>query len=168
MLFRITEKQMARLARVVAPIALLVAVSGCTAASTITLTGASLVSLIHTDKTLSDHAISFAMKEDCSILHSANNEPYCQEERPPPDTRALIAAQGTRLYCYRTLGEVSCYDRPDYTASGQTRVDFAYNMGPAPRAAPDLAAIPSQAAALPPSPATLAPAVEPAPDTGTY
>ena len=28
------------------------------------------------------------------------------------------------LYCYRTLGGVSCYDRPDYTASRQTRIIF--------------------------------------------
>jgi hypothetical protein len=28
------------------------------------------------------------------------------------------------LYCYRTLGGVSCYDRPDYTASSQTRIVF--------------------------------------------
>lgn len=167
MLFRITEKQMACLARVVAPIALFLVVSGCTPVTTLPLMGANLVSLIHTDKTLTDHAISFAMKEDCSVLHTSNNEPYCQDEEIP-DVRAQIAAQGTRLYCYQTLGEVSCYDRPDYTASGQTRVDFAYDMGPAPRAAPDLAAIPSQAAAPPPAPLTLAPAAGPTLDTGTY
>ncbi len=101
--------------------------AACTPADTALLAGASLVSLAYTDKTLTDHAASRALKEDCSVLHLTDNEPYCQEF-PEPDTR--MATLAASLYCYRTLGGVSCYDRPDYMASNQTRLNFAHGYLP--------------------------------------
>jgi hypothetical protein len=40
-----------------------------------------------------------------------------------------MASLSASLYCYRTLGGVSCYDRPDYMAS-QTRLNYAYGYLP--------------------------------------
>jgi hypothetical protein len=110
---------------------LLVALMGlaaCDPATTATLAGASLVSLIYTDKTLADHAVGMALKEDCSVLHTVDKKPYCQDI-PVEDHGEHMASLSASLYCYRTLGGVSCYDRPDYMAS-QTRLNYAYGYLP--------------------------------------
>ena len=60
--------------------------AACTPASTAFLAGASLVSLAYTDKTLSDQAVSYAYKQDCSILNLADKEAYCQV-LPPEDAQ---------------------------------------------------------------------------------
>jgi len=108
----------------------LLSLAACTPAGTAALAGAGLVSLAYTDKTLTDHAVSGALEEDCSVLHFDNNEPYCQERRPDGQDRDEMAALAASLYCYRTLGGVSCYDRPDYMASNQTRLNFAHDYLP--------------------------------------
>ena len=109
--------------------------SACGMDPSLVMTGGSLVTLIHTDKTLTDHAASWITEKDCSVLHSAHNEPYCQD--PPAMTPAeQLAVTSASLYCYRTLGGVSCYDRPDYTASTQTRVNYAYGYAPSVSEAP--------------------------------
>ncbi len=105
--------------------------AACSPASTAFLTGASLVSLAYTDKTIGDQAASFAYKQDCSILNLADNEPYCQVLVPEDAQNQAIATLAASLYCYRTLGGISCYDRPDYMASNQTRLDYAYGNLPA-------------------------------------
>ena len=104
--------------------------AACTPASTAFLTGASLVSLVYTDKTLGDQAASFALKEDCSILYAADNESYCQKWAPEGEQNRAMATLAGSLYCYRTLGGISCYDRPDYMASNQTRLNYAYGHLP--------------------------------------
>ena len=125
----------------------LFALAACDPATTAAFAGANLVAFIHTDKTAADHAASWAMKEDCSILQAAHNEPYCQPPQPADERRDSVAALGASLYCYRTLGGVSCYDRPDYMASGQTRVEFAHGyLAPQPPlAAAPVAALPDSA-----------------------
>ena len=88
-----------------------------------TLVVANTATLIHGDKTIPDYILSSQSRLNCSLLHAARNEEYCQEE-PPSDTEAL-ADLSSNHYCYRTLGRIDCYDRPDFLASGQTRVNFA-------------------------------------------
>ncbi len=93
---------------------------------------------VGTHKTVIDLAASWATEEDCALVHvfahpsmNANHEPYCQ--KPIADDRSeQMAIWSATLFCYRTLGGVSCYDRPDYTASSATRVDFAYGFEPPP------------------------------------
>ena len=99
--------------------------AACDPTTTAVMAGASLVSLAHTDKTLSDHLATWAFDEDCSILYASNGEPYCQrfeteEERLAAEAEA--AAQQANTYCYRTLGAITCYRQPDTMASGQARV----------------------------------------------
>ncbi|MFQ5775816.1 MAG: hypothetical protein ACE5GS_14940 [Kiloniellaceae bacterium] len=125
----------------------LLALSGCGSAG-LAFGGANLATLIGGDKTIPDYAVSRVAKQDCSLLHAARNEPYCQG--PSRDPRAELAALSATMYCYRTLGGVTCYDRPDYAASSQTRVNFAYGLAPrlaappaaGPADAPPVAALP--------------------------
>lgn len=119
----------------------LLALTGCGASPGLVFLGGNLVTLIHDDKTIIDYGVSAQRKEDCSLVHASNGEPYCQPWNPP-GPREAVATMATTHYCYRTLGGVSCYDRPDYAASGQTRVDFAYGVSPATTPVP-MAALPN-------------------------
>ena len=107
-------------------IGLLLTLSACGGVVGTTLIVLSTATLIHTDKTVADHAVSFYTKEDCSVLYAADDEPYCQPYGSPE--KEQIAFMNSTLYCYRTLGGVSCYDRPDYTASNETRVNFGNTL----------------------------------------
>ncbi len=103
------------------------------------LVGASMATLIHTDKTVGDHVVSWATDKDCSLLYAADDKDYCQPLESPE--KEQVAFMNSTLYCYRTLGGVSCYDRPDYTASSQTRINFG-NTLIEPLGSPALAAVP--------------------------
>lgn len=63
------------------------------------------VSTMGTSKTFSDHIVSIASGKNCSSVRRERGLTYCEEDepRPPPVSR----------HCYRTLGSVTCYDRPD-------------------------------------------------------
>jgi hypothetical protein len=71
------------------------------------MSGASVVSLVATDKTLSDHAVSLATGRNCSTVRMSRGESFCA-----PEPHAMAAE-----HCYRTLGGISCYTRPDPQAS---------------------------------------------------
>ena len=62
------------------------------------------VSFITTEKSISDRAVSIYSGKDCSTVRIERGETYCAEDEVEP--KVLV-------YCYRTLGKVSCYDRPD-------------------------------------------------------
>jgi hypothetical protein len=99
----------------------LLGLSACGGEAGLMLLGASTATLIHTDKTVVDHAVGFSTDRDCSVLYLAQGN-YCKPLEPIEPGQ--IAYMSSALYCYRTLGGVSCYDRPDYTASSQTRIVF--------------------------------------------
>lgn len=98
--------------------ACLFGLTACEPSTQVMLSGASLVSLAHTDKTLGDHFNTWAFDKDCSIVQFANGEEYCQEHE---DETAQIPEEPD-LHCYRTLGGVSCYREADNSASAQTKV----------------------------------------------
>lgn len=100
----------------------LLVLSACGLGSSVVLAGASLATLIHTDKTVIDHAVGLSTDQDCSVLYLARDEDYCKPLTPIEPGQ--VAYMASALYCYRTLGGVNCYDRPDYTASSQTRIVF--------------------------------------------
>ena len=104
----------------------LLGLSACGGEVGLAMLAASTASFIHTDKTVVDHAVSYSTDRDCSILYMANDENYCKPTEPIEPGQ--VAYMSSVLYCYRTLGGVSCYDRPDYTASSQTRVVFGDTM----------------------------------------
>lgn len=98
--------------------ACLLGLSACEPSTQVMLSGASLVSLAHTDKTLGDHFNTWAFDKDCSLLRFSNGEEYCQEFE---DETAKVPEEPA-LHCYRTIGGVSCYREADKSASAQTKV----------------------------------------------
>ncbi len=100
----------------------LLGLSACGGEIGLAMMGASVATFIHTDKTLIDHAVGLSTERDCSILYLARDQDYCKPQVPIEPSQVAYMSQA--LYCYRTLGGVSCYDRPDYTASSQTRIVF--------------------------------------------
>lgn len=61
-------------------------------------------SLMLSDKTFTDHVYSFATDKNCSQVRREKGLEYCEEDE-------LVPMQN--IYCYRTLGDVTCYDRID-------------------------------------------------------
>ncbi|MGP1255600.1 MAG: hypothetical protein ACTS10_14370 [Kiloniellales bacterium] len=105
--------------RLIAPTKLLAA-AGMTLAlgacdPSLVVTGASVVTLVATDKTMTDHALSAALDRDCSFVRSSRGESFCVPEPFVMRTE----------HCYRTLGNVTCYTRPDMYASEGQRVTYA-------------------------------------------
>lgn len=59
-------------------------------------------SVVATDKTLADHAVSYLSGKDCYTVRKETGRSYCKEdERNPTPT----------VHCYRNLGGVSCYEK---------------------------------------------------------
>ena len=67
--------------------------------------GASMLTLPQTKKTPTDHLISMATGRDCSVIHYEQDGAFCQDPPKEIDRRSL--------YCFKTLGEVECHQRPD-------------------------------------------------------
>jgi hypothetical protein len=83
----------------------------------IALGGASVVSVVRTGKTVSDHAMSAATGMDCSIRNTLSGASWCLPAvNDTPDPVANLA-------CYRSIAEVTCYtrDNPNETASRRTQ-----------------------------------------------
>ncbi len=88
--------------------------AGCSPADTaLVMGGASLVTFIQTDRTISDHVIGAMTEKDCSTLRmitegtSMCRDPAAAQAERAPQTAAMTS------HCYRELGRVSCYDRPN-------------------------------------------------------
>jgi hypothetical protein len=120
--------------RILVICASLLGLTACGGEVGLAMLAASTASFIHTDKTVFDHAISYSTDRDCSILYAANDQSYCKP--PVPIEPGQVAYMSQALYCYRTLGGVTCYDRPDYTASSQTRIIFGDTLIPPLASAP--------------------------------
>ena len=88
--------------------------SGCLGLSApLTLAGSELMSMSHTGKSLTDHAVSFATGDDCSVKNAKQEGEYCVDEAEAAARIAAAKAAETPLYCYHTLGEITCYNRMD-------------------------------------------------------
>jgi len=73
--------------------------AGCTS-----IVGLDAISVMGTDKTIVDHAVSLSSGKNCSSLRLEQGRYYCEEDTPEIKTQ---------VYCYNTLGTPTCYDRPD-------------------------------------------------------
>ena len=69
------------------------------------IVGAEGVSIMATDKTVVDHVISLSSGKNCSTIRKDLGMTYCEEDEKIPQMN---------VFCYRTLGEITCYDRPVY------------------------------------------------------
>jgi len=81
-----------------------------------TATGASALLLINTGKTMSDHAVSFVMDEDCSVVNYEKRGHYCI---PNPEE---VVREEPEMYCYRTLAQVECHTRAEPYGNKETLV----------------------------------------------
>jgi len=91
--------------------------TACTDPVSMALGGASVVSVVQTGKTVSDHAMSAATGMDCSIRNTLSGASWCLPAvNDTPDPAAELA-------CYRSIAEVTCYtrDNPNETASRRTQ-----------------------------------------------
>ncbi len=95
----------------IAGLVVLAAVSGC--ANIPVFAEAEGVSTVLTKKTVTDHIVSLASGKNCSTVRVDRGQSYCVEDEinPPP-----------KVYCYRTLGSVSCYNEPDPYKGGQKAI----------------------------------------------
>jgi len=62
------------------------------------------VTVMATKKTITDNIASYYSGKDCSTLRKNQGLTYCKEDQVHPKAN---------VYCYTTLGKVTCYDRPD-------------------------------------------------------
>ena len=72
-----------------------------------------MISLIGTEKTITDHVISLSSGKDCSAVNLEKGQYYCAEDEPDIDQA---------IYCYNTLGRVTCYTKPDPYKGGQQKL----------------------------------------------
>ncbi len=98
--------------RVIAVLGFLVVLGGCAAVPGYAQMESAVV--IGTDKTISDHIVSFTSGKNCSTVRKEKGLTYCEEDEPQIKPN---------IYCYRTLATVTCYDRPDPNP-GRRRVDL--------------------------------------------
>jgi len=78
-------------------------------------------STVVSDKTVSDHIVSLASGKDCSTVRIEQGLTYCVEDMPKVNQE--------RLYCYRTLADVVCYNRADERATDDVRVGlYEHNL----------------------------------------
>ncbi|MBB4268181.1 hypothetical protein [Roseospira visakhapatnamensis] len=91
--------------------ALLVMLGGCdtmydVAVHPVTLGAAavSVATVVVTDKTVPDHVVSLVTGHDCSLVRYSTGGYYCVQPLP------ANTPVETRLYCYRSIGSITCYD----------------------------------------------------------
>ena len=97
----------------------LLGLSACAAGAfatkaTVAFVAVSGASLMHTDRTLSDRAVSRYRKQDCALLNFEAGEAYCQDE--PEATPELVS------YCYRSLAAVTCYEEANAEETASRRM----------------------------------------------
>ena len=63
------------------------------------------VSVMATEKTVVDHVISISSGKNSSTIRKDLGLTYCEEDEITPQMN---------VYCYRTLGEITCYDKPAF------------------------------------------------------
>ncbi len=101
-------------------LASVLAVSAAVAACSNQMIALDAGSVMTTDKTLADHVVSWASGKDCSSVRWELGRTYCKEDEPRPVAH---------VYCYRTLGDVTCYDRPDPYGNQEQRMgEFDHNL----------------------------------------
>ena len=74
------------------------------------------------DKTASDHVVSLFSGKDCSFLRVEQDKSYCVED-------AKIVKQ-SHLYCYPTLGAITCYTEPDPQRAPSERIGYIDESDP--------------------------------------
>ena len=97
-------------------LALVCGLTACTDPASLALGGVSAVTFVQSGKTLTDHAMSYATDQDCSLRHSLSGEAWC---KPVPSSPVALQTEQANLHCYRSIAAVTCYRHanPHDTAS---------------------------------------------------
>jgi hypothetical protein len=115
--------------RILPLLIVLTALAGCTAvtgapAAMPPLVGIEGLTVMGTDKTLADHYASFTTGKNCSTVRKNIGLTYCEEDE--------VGVQD-EVFCYRTLGRVSCYTVPAPHGESQPSVGHIPASAPPPR-----------------------------------
>lgn len=85
---------------IAAPLAL----AGCADPASLALGGASVVTMIDSGKTVSDHVMSFATGEECTFRNSLRGQAWCQPRRGED------SGDQPNLVCYQSIARTTCYE----------------------------------------------------------
>lgn len=85
---------------IAAPLAL----SGCADPASLALGGASVVFVIDSGKTVSDHVMSYATGDECAFCHSLRGHAWCQ---PRPNA---VSGEQPNLVCYQSIARTTSYE----------------------------------------------------------
>lgn len=101
--------------------AAILALGGCALGTAPPMAAAEGISTVGTGKTITDHVISFTSGKNCSTKRKNLGQTYCEEDEknPPPN-----------VYCYHSLGDVTCYERQDPYKDKRQRVGDNQNNLP--------------------------------------
>jgi len=86
------------------PLCVLSACGPLMSASVPGLAQVDVLTVMGTDKTIVDHVVSLSSGKNCSAVRVEKGQYYCEEDEPRIEQN---------MNCYNTLGEVTCYTRPD-------------------------------------------------------
>ena len=103
-------------------IAVFVLLAGCSSVPPVAIVDGATV--VGSQKTLGDHFISYVSGKDCSTVRRNLGRTYCVEDEPNPVSR---------VFCYPTIGKITCYDKPDPRRQPYERVgrnDHNLNLAP--------------------------------------
>lgn len=94
----------------------LVVLAACGSSSLLVLSG-SMANFIQTDKLPTDYVAEWASGKECRTLAAMKDGgPLCRKSFEPPKVYEKP------VYCYRTLGRITCYDEPDPYGTSTQRV----------------------------------------------
>ena len=72
-----------------------------------------MLTVMGTERTIMDHVISLSSRKNCSAGNLEKGQYYCAEDEP---------GINQKIFCYNTLGRVTCYSRPDPYNGGYQKV----------------------------------------------
>jgi hypothetical protein len=110
--------------RAIAALPLLL-LAACNPYQTAGLVALNAISYLETDKGVGDHIMSKMMHKDCAADRIVKDGKMCRDD----DTATLVAQQAP-VYCYRTLGEITCYSTPDPYKAGAEMVQSPHDLPP--------------------------------------
>lgn len=88
----------------------------CGPTEAVLLASASLANFAYTDKLPGDFLAEFASGQECSMLKARKDGgQWCRDSFE-------CAVYERPIYCYRTLGQIACYDKMDPHGRNSTRV----------------------------------------------
>ncbi len=96
--------------------AVLMTLAACGASSFLVLSG-SMANFIQTDKLPTDYVAEWASGKECrTLVAMKDGGPLCRKSFDGP------RVYEKPVYCYRTLGQITCYDEPDPYRTSTQRV----------------------------------------------